>query len=167
MYCRSDVPIETNSFSRIGLFLAPNVLVNIFPACQLCKMWLLEFISSLKAFCKRGISRLTLMEGTQNQGKVWGEEGNFNCGKLQCSWKETFSFSAFPFVLGVNEGFSDLPELLRSVGSIRSICNLDAGTRTRTVNHLVLWDLALASWLLQGRNNTSFRVWVWNRTSNK
>jgi len=33
---------------------------------------------------------------------------NLNGEKLQCSWRETFSFSSFPFVLGVNEGFRDL-----------------------------------------------------------
>jgi hypothetical protein len=85
-----------------------NLPVYAFPACQLCKMCLLECILSLEAFRKRGISRATLMEGTQNHGKARGEEENLNCEKLQCSGRETFSFSFFPFVLGVNEGIRDL-----------------------------------------------------------
>ena len=71
-------------------------------------MWLLECILSLEAFRKRGISRATLMEGTQNHRKASGEEENLNCEKLQCSWRETFSFSSIPFVLDVNEGILDL-----------------------------------------------------------
>jgi len=48
------------------------------------------------------------MEGTQNHRKASGEEENLNCEKLQCSWRETFSFSSIPFVLDVNEGILDL-----------------------------------------------------------
>ena len=83
-----------------------NESVYEFPACQLCKVSLLEFILSLKAFCTRGISRVTLMKGTQNHGKTRGEKKNLNCEKLQCSWRETFSFPSFAFVLGVNEDLS-------------------------------------------------------------
>jgi hypothetical protein len=98
-------------FSRIGLFLArerTGLRISRLSACQLRKTLLLECILSLKAFRKCSIRTVTLMEGTQNHGKSGGEEENLNGEKLQCSWRETFSFSSFPFVLGVNEGFGDL-----------------------------------------------------------
>jgi len=96
------------------------------------------------------------MEGTQNHGKARGEEENLNCEKLQCTWRETFYFSSFPFVLCVNEVpatcFSDCVRWVYFSQSV-SLAML-SGHRDQDVDCepsclVSSDDLAFVTWLLQ------------------